>query len=191
VHGAAWSDLGKVEKSYPGLEATFSLLKQRKRLKQRDIAPLIKFIQHNITCTTKVDKIRQFGLSKRKARKVAKSVLEVNVHHHTKTCRKYNTDCRFCFPRLPSNHFIIAQEIEKDDNDEERNALMHAVREFLSMVKEVLPDKIEEEEDSGNVKFNFEAILREAVPTISINEDEGTNYIVVISGKKKFSFKLT
>ena len=126
------------------------MLKQRKRLKQRDMVSLIKFIQDNITCTTKVNKIRQFGLSKKKARKVAKSVREVNVHHHTKTCRKYNTDCRFCFPRLPSNHFIIAQEIEKDDNDEERNTLLHAVRELLSMVKEVLPEKIEEE-DSKNV----------------------------------------
>ena len=108
-----------------------------------------------------MDKIRQFGLSKRKARKVAKSVREVNVHHHTKTCRKYNTDCRFCFPRLPSNHCIIAQEIEKDDsdaNEEDRNALLYAVRCLLSAVKETLPENTvknkENEEDGKSVKLS-------------------------------------
>ena len=81
----------------------------------------------------------QFGLSKKKAKKIVKSVCEVNVHHHTKTCRKHNTDCRFCFPRLPSKYCIIAQESVNDKN-EDKDVHVHAVRTLLSAVQDKLPD---------------------------------------------------
>ena len=156
--------------------------------------PLIKFIKMNITCTKKVDKIMEFGLDKRTAKKVAKSVGEVNVHHHTKTCKKYNTDCRFYFPRLPSNYFIIAQESEMDDNNEDKNVLIHAVRTLLTAVKEKLPENTGKnkgkEEDSEPLKITLESILKEALPTIFIDERENTKYIVVNIGEKKLSFKL-
>ena len=42
---------------------------------------------------------------------VARIAEEVNVHHHTKTCRKYNETCRFNYPRFPSHKTIIAQPV--------------------------------------------------------------------------------
>ena len=40
--------------------------------------------------------------------KLNKLVQEVNVHRHTKSCRKGKTTCRFNFPRLPSPNTFIA-----------------------------------------------------------------------------------
>ena len=39
---------------------------------------------------------------------VAKIAGEVNKHTHTKSCRKYDSQCRFQFPRYPSTKTIIA-----------------------------------------------------------------------------------
>ena len=42
-------------------------------------------------------------------RDVAKIAKEVNVHHHTRTCRKYNNQCRFNYPRYPCHQTIISK----------------------------------------------------------------------------------
>ena len=50
---------------------------------------------------------------------VAKIAKEVNVHHHTRTCKKYNQMCRFNYPRFPSHKTIISKPFNgsKDDRD--------------------------------------------------------------------------
>ena len=50
---------------------------------------------------------------------VVKIAKEVNVHHHTRTCKKYDQHCRFNYPRFPFHETIIAQplkvtKVEKD-----------------------------------------------------------------------------
>ena len=51
--------------------------------------------------------------------KLNKIVKEVQVHHHTKTCRKKNNSCRFNYPKPPSDRTIVAipldTEIPKED----------------------------------------------------------------------------
>ena len=42
-------------------------------------------------------------------------VEQVQIHHHTKTCRKYGSKCRFNFPKFPSEQTIIAQPLCEDD----------------------------------------------------------------------------
>ena len=103
IHGSAWSDFDILEETYPGLQKTFLKLKQRKRLDEDDISPLLQFGKDTITCSTDPKVLMsQFGINRRRADKIVKMVKEVNTHHHTKTCRKYKTDCRFKFPRYPS-----------------------------------------------------------------------------------------
>jgi exonuclease III len=70
-------------------------------------------------------------------------VKEVNVHHHTRACRKYGTQCRFHFPKLPSLRTIISvperllfKEIEATKRLEEMNKLQTIV----NKVKSVLVD---------------------------------------------------
>ena len=45
---------------------------------------------------------------------VAKVANEVNKHHHTKTCRKHDTTCRFGYPRLPAPYTIIVEPCKAD-----------------------------------------------------------------------------
>ena len=49
-------------------------------------------------------------------------VKEVNVHHHTNTCKKGTNTCRFSFPRLPSNETLIACPIPELSSKEESMA---------------------------------------------------------------------
>ena len=51
-------------------------------------------------------------------------VREVQVHHHTKTCKKGARNyCRFGYPRLPSNETIIALPLEIEDVDERKEKM--------------------------------------------------------------------
>ena len=69
-------------------------------------------------------------------------VQEVNVHHHTKkACQKYNTKCRFQFPRFPVFKTIISSPSNIIYPDEkERRKKMKRYTQFLEGVKEVLED---------------------------------------------------
>ena len=63
---------------------------------------------------------------------------KVNQHHHTKTCRKYKTICRFKFPKLPSYKTLITRPINKNLNDEEASSLKKKYEKILKKVKEAL-----------------------------------------------------
>ena len=72
---------------------------------------------------------------------VAAIAKEVNQHRHTKTCRKYNTICRFKFPKLPSYRTIIARPPATTLLDKDKKSLeaMHSCT--LKKVQEILSDK--------------------------------------------------
>ena len=143
IHGCAWSYLNKLEDINPGIEQTFRRLKQKIRLTKPDINTLLKLMNNSITCTNKTQNIMKFGFEEKRASKIKDSVCEVNVHHHTKTCRKNETDCRFNFPRLPSMFNIIAQElpaepVQKDTEHEKADHKCHDIKDInfiLSSVK--------------------------------------------------------
>ena len=50
---------------------------------------------------------------------VKKIVEEVQIHHHTKSCRKYGPKCRFHCPRFPSLRTLVAGPIDKLDIKED------------------------------------------------------------------------
>ena len=54
---------------------------------------------------------------------VAKIVHEVNKHSHKKSCRKYDTHCRFQFPKFPSIKTIIAGPQRRVTDKEKRDKL--------------------------------------------------------------------
>ena len=72
---------------------------------------------------------------------VASIADKVNQHHHTKTCRKYQTVCRFKFPKLPSYATIIARPPGKNIPAQEKKSLEAKHDAVLKKVKEVLDDE--------------------------------------------------
>ena len=64
-------------------------------------------------------------------------VSQVQKHHHTKSCRKYNGSCRFGFPRLPSPFTFMTKPVKNSEEDENENLLKEA-KETLTSMKEFL-----------------------------------------------------
>ena len=77
---------------------------------------------------------------------VAAIAEKVNQHRHTKTCRKYQTVCRFKMPKLPSYETIIAKPIPKDYTEKTKKKLQEEQRVIFKKVREVLDNKAAMEE---------------------------------------------
>ena len=67
---------------------------------------------------------------------------EVNHHHHTMTCRKKGTNCRFNFPRFPSVKTVLSMPARiMYDEPEEREKALDKSRTVLAKVREVLENE--------------------------------------------------
>ena len=65
----------------------------------------------------------------------------VNHHRHTKTCRKYQTVCRFKFPKLPSYKTVIARPPRKDMTDQKKKSVEIEHEAVIKKVQEVFENK--------------------------------------------------
>merc|ERR1712026_165304 len=112
AHGVLWCNMKKLEnqpsendedeKPFKNISKTFKKLRNSEKLEKEDRDRLIRFIDRFITVST---------LNKKVGTDVVGIVNDVNKHHHTKTCRKNGTVCRFKFPRPPTPKTIIAVPI--------------------------------------------------------------------------------
>ena len=71
---------------------------------------------------------------------VAEIAVIVNQHHHTKTCRKYQTVCRFKFPKMPSYTTIISRPPDKNISADDKKSLEERHAGILKKVQKVLDD---------------------------------------------------
>ena len=181
IHGCAWSDFKKLEEKQPGLKLCFLKLKQNKRLSNKDKQVLAKFVNKTVTCTLSVKKVRKFGISKKRAMKIINMVKDVNVHNHTKTCRKYSTDCRFMFPRYPSYFTIIAQEQPAELLDEEKANFWTNIDLVLERVQDAL-------KDLKDLEVNLEVLITECFTEMKIENKNGIKKILIKVGERQASF---
>ena len=112
-----------------GLKNVFRKLKANERLTHTDQCRLKTFIDEFTTVCTNEQTV---------GTNVAKIAKEVNKHHHTKTCRKYNEDCRFDYPRCPTPHTIIAQPLSDDYDAKERDVILTKNKNIIEKVKDIL-----------------------------------------------------
>ena len=84
------------------------------------------------------------------AKKVTNIVCDCNRHHHTKSCRKYHTTCRFNVPHFPTKETIIAIPISKiseyadidDDFSKFKNIDKEKIRPLAANYQKIL-DKVQ------------------------------------------------
>jgi hypothetical protein len=181
IHGCAWSDFGELEKIHPGLKLTFLKLKQNKRLLNPDKLVLTKFVNKTITCTLSVKKLRKFGISKKRAIKIIDMVKDVNIHNHTKTCRKYSTDCRFIFPRYPSHFTIIAQECSPELVDDEKTIFWINIDMILEKVSDTL-------KTLENTNISLDDLLADIFTSVDVEYEDEVKKIVIYVGDKRAIF---
>ena len=133
VHGVLWLDLSKLAKlevnglpRYPNLENIIDKLQFYDNIDNEAQLVLSRFIDDYITCSRLYLSIRHI-------------VDDVNWHYHSKSCKKKKeTDCRFGFPKFPSDHTIIAMPLDKDMEPEQRDYVMEKLKAVLLAVKMVL-----------------------------------------------------
>ena len=156
-------------------------LKQNKRQSNQEKRILSKFINKTVTCSLSVKKVRKFGISKKRAIKIIKMVKDVNVHNHTRTCRKYSTDCRFMFPRFPSYFTIIAEELPCELLDEVKTRLWINIDLILEQVQDAL-------KGLESSEISLDDLLFENFTDVKIENEDGIKRILIKIGDKHASF---
>ena len=156
IHGTLWLDIDKIEnmvrdtstgKFRPrtdeekrsgdvqgwmhGLKSAFKKLRHDGKLTFNEKQSLKKFIDTYTTVSTHANTVGEI---------VAKIAQEVNRHHHTKTCRKHDTSCRFNYPRFPAPFTIIVAPCTAE-SQEERKKILAKNQQILVKVQAVLEDE--------------------------------------------------
>ena len=96
---------------FTGLSEAFKRFRNNETLENYEISAVIRFIDQYTTVCNHGNTV---------GREVARIAEEVNKHHHTKTCRKHDTTCRFKYPRYPTPETIIVKPcvgMSQEDRD--------------------------------------------------------------------------
>ena len=154
IHGTLWLDLKRLEKRkrlengqlthididqnmnqvvdlpFKHISSAFRKIKNNLSIDQDEKMTLKNFVDEFTTVCTNVSIVGE---------SVSRIVQEVNKHSHTKACRKYETSCRFNFPRFPSIRTIIAEPV-KGMVDKERKEKLKGYQETMRKVGDILKD---------------------------------------------------
>ena len=117
IHGVLWLEKESIEK--------FLLNGNEFEFDPEEVPKLIDTIK---TCSTNTDDTNLNDI-----------VREVQVHHHTKSCRKGKQNhCRFGYPKPPSKKTIIAAPLPNNMNEEEKREKLKQYKEIMTKVKSAL-----------------------------------------------------
>ena len=112
----------KLQKIFPlfGLKTILCKLQKNEEVTDEELAVIVTFVDS--FCTVSLHPAIVGSI-------VAEIAKKVNQHHHTQTCRKFKTVCRFNMPKLPSYETIIARPPMKEMSAKDRSSLKakHAV----------------------------------------------------------------
>ena len=149
-----------MEKPLKGLVNGFRKLKNDENLNEDEIQCLERFIDGFTTVSLNPNFV---GVD------VVEIVKSVNVHHHTKTCRKYDSSCRFNYPKPPTPTTIVAKPLKgsKDENSKTLSKYQDIIQKVTNVliqenvVKEIMSDYTKEKENkSEHIKFIEERTRR-------------------------------
>ena len=139
---------GKVR--FEHLERAFAKCSESKVPDEEESLAIVAFVDEFITCS----------LRNPTTRKIARSV---QSHHHTFTCSKRGSKCRFNFPRLPCLYTQVAVPIRLifGEDEEKKKKEMQKMRTVLQKVREVLEDKESMTEVNKIHEDEIEEMIRE------------------------------
>ena len=99
IHGVLWVDWENFTAMPPtevhDIKEAFRKIKADTPLNEDEKGALADLADNFISCSLKDPRTEEI-------------VKLVNMHHHTKTCRKYGCTCRFHYPRFPSLRTLIS-----------------------------------------------------------------------------------
>ena len=129
THGVLWLNLEQLESSFPGIKNIFKNIKNNKNFDDNQMTTIRSFIDTFISCSLQDENVSHL-------------VKDVQIHNHSKTCRKYGSTCRFGFPRFPSEQTIVAQPLVVDNFPSKSDLDKHQkmLQTVLQKVRKVLDD---------------------------------------------------
>lgn len=191
IHGVLWVDF---ERRFPQnlnsilLKSSFLKFKNDHDLTEAEEQEVIKFIDMFFTYTLNKDEakkllIRECGDKDAVAARAVDIAETVNKHRNNKSCRKYNTTCRFNSPKLPSVKTLLTKnpdmyykeelsKLEKiDERDEWINKKMAINKKIIGLVKEVLSQYDDMESDDVRLIEMKQKSTEEAIIYLLMNEN--------------------
>ena len=127
THGVLWLNLEEHESEYPGIKEIFKNIKNNDNFNDSQMETMQRFIDNFVSCSLEDEKVKHI-------------IKEVQIHNHSKTCRKYGSRCRFGFPRYPSDRTIVAQPLQMENFKTKTDLEKHQklLTNVLEKVKKVL-----------------------------------------------------
>ena len=125
-----------------GVAAAFKKFQTKEDLLDHEEKAIIAFVNKFTTCSLNAAVIASKTDDddlKRMADKVIEIVRNVHIHRDTKSCRKYQTKCRYGFPRFPMWRTLITRPLEVSGED--GTALKNKYRKILKDVKDLLNER--------------------------------------------------
>ena len=121
-------------REYEFLKSALRKCQENEIPSEKEDRAIVSFVDKFVTCS----------LMDPRSSKIAASVQQ---HHHTFTCRKAGSNCRFHFPRFPSLHTILAKPLrnvfKNEEDEEKRKSMVMKIRLALGKVIAVLENKEE------------------------------------------------
>ena len=124
-----------------GLGTAFKKFQTKEDLMEHEERAIINFANKFTTCTLNkhvIEAKTDDKELKNRAADVVNIVRECYIHSHTKSCRKYHTECRFRFAKFPMWKTILTRPMkltEKAGEDQK-----HKYSEILKKVNELIND---------------------------------------------------
>jgi hypothetical protein len=132
--------------------------------------------------------------------KLRDSVIKVQKHGHTDSCRKYNGSCRYKFPRFPVKHTILAKPLDVKKNlteakwkeqSDENNKKMKEFTEILTKAKVLLDNEniekiIEREVVGPSLREEMQRTSEEIESRKKCKDDENTEKGIIRKVIKNF-----
>ena len=151
-----WLDLKNIEKSAPfikklaekGIENGMSILsdafckfRDNLKLNETEKYAIAIFTDMFITCSLNPNTVGKAFDMDDFGRRIVTIAMEVNCHHHTRSCKKYQDKCRYGFPKFPLKETLVVDKNEytkEDQYDEDSNRQSCNYRKILSDIEELL-----------------------------------------------------
>ena len=125
-----------------GISSAFKKFQTHEALLPYEEAAMINFVNKYTTCTLNPASIAEMTENpklKGKSKEVAEIRKCANIHRHSRTCRKYETICRFNFAKFPIWKTLISKPLNLPSTEKEKK--MKEFKNILSRVKTIIDDQ--------------------------------------------------
>ena len=163
-----------------GLSSAFRKFQTLETLYEHEENAIKNFAKKFTTCTLNpamLAHMTEDSVLKKKSKSLLDTVKSVNIHSHTKTCRKYDTSCRFGFGKFPIWETLIAKPytlLSKETQDKYSKILKN-VRKVLDdekTIQLILQSYNKEEESKEEYEINRKERILKVLNIAGLKSDE-------------------